>query len=291
MKSKAKAYLYMTPALIAFLVFVIAPFVYTFYLSFFDWNMISPTKTFVGLNNYRAIFQDPIMRKVLANTLIYILILVVTTFIIPYILSFVLAFVVDKLKGFYKSTFFLPSVISLVISSVLFTWIMNPISGPVAIWLGKLGVTLPNWSKTEGWVLLAISTIVTWKAFGYNFIVLLGGISGIDSSIIEASRLDGASNFRIFFDIALPMSANTGIFVLISSIVQGLQYVFTPIKVITQGGPNYASANLIYQSYHEAFVLYRTGISAAMSMLTMLIFVVLLILEFNLLERKIYYEN
>ena len=253
--------------------------------------MLSPTKSFVGLKNYITIFKDPIIRKVLFNTLFYILILVVTTFAIPYVLSFVLSFVVKKYKGVYRSAFFLPSVISLVIGSVLFTWIMNPISGPVAILLNQLGITIPNWSKTEGWVILAISMITTWKAFGYNFIVLLGGIAGIDESIIEASRLDGANNFQIFFDVVLPMSSHTGVFVLISSIVQGLQFVFTPIKVITQGGPNYASSNLIYQSYHEAFVLYRTGISSAMSMVTMIIFVILLIVEFRVVERGVYYEN
>ena len=76
-----------------------------------------------------------------------------------------------------------------------------------------------------------------------------------------------------------------------TTIVQGLQYVFTPIKVITQGGPNYASSNLIYASYHEAFTLYRTGTSSAISILTMLLFIVLLLLEFKFVEKGVYYEN
>ena len=87
------------------------------------------------------------------------------------------------------------------------------------------------------------------------------------------------------------MSSATGIYVFIITIVQGLQYVFTPIKVITQGGPNYASSNLIYHSYHEAFSLYRTGMSSAVSILTMLLFVILLILEFRFVEKGVYYEN
>lgn len=291
MKKNLKAYLYIMPAALAFLIFVIGPFLYTFYLSFFDWNMISPDMKFVGIDNYVRVLTDPVFYKVLKNTLAYILILLFTTFLFPYILSYLLSLVIKKFKGFYRSAFFLPSVISMVIGSVLFTWILNPLSGPVAIILSKFGFGLPNWTRSEGWIILVISLITTWKAFGYNFIVLLGGIYGVDESAVEAARLEGAGNFRIFVDIVVPMSSATGVFVLITSIVQGLQYVFTPIKVISQGGPNYASANLIYQSYHEAFTLYRTGTSSAMSMITMIIFIVLLIIEFKIVERGVYYEN
>lgn len=291
MKKNLKAYLYILPAALAFLIFVIGPFLYTFYLSFFDWNMISPDMKFVGIDNYVRVLTDPVFYKVLKNTLAYILILLLTTFLFPYILSYLLSLVIKKFKGFYRSAFFLPSVISMVIGSVLFTWILNPLSGPVAIILSKFGFGLPHWTRSEGWIILVISLITTWKAFGYNFIVLLGGIYGVDESAVEAARLEGAGNFRIFVDIVVPMSSATGVFVLITSIVQGLQYVFTPIKVISQGGPNYASANLIYQSYHEAFTLYRTGTSSAMSMITMIIFIVLLIIEFKIVERGVYYEN
>lgn len=291
MKSKIKPYIYIAPAMIAFIVFVIGPFAYTFYLSFFNWNMISPTKEFVGLNNYIFILNDPVFFKVLINTMVYVFFLVITTFIVPYIISFIVAFVIKRFKGFYRSALFLPSVISLVIGSVLFTWMLNPISGPLAIVFDKFGLVIPNWSKSESWIIVVISVITTWKAFGYNFIVLLGGISGIDKSIIEAARLDGANNIRIFFDVVMPMSLHTGIFVFVTSIVQGLQYVFTPIKIISQGGPNYSSSNLIYQSYHEAFSLYRTGISSAMSILTMIIFLTLLYIEFKFVEGGVYYEN
>lgn len=291
MKDKVKAYLMLLPAGIFFLVFVIIPLFYTFYLSFFDWNMIKVDKKFVGLDNYIALFNDPIFYKILGNTLIYIVILLIINFLAPYILAFVLSIVIKKYKNFYRAAFFLPSLISLVISSVLYTRILNPVSGPLAIIMRHFGVTLPIRSKTQGLVLVVISIITSRKAFGYNFIVILGGISGIDESIIEAAKLDGASNFRLFKDIALPASSATGIYIFTMTIVQGLQFVFTPISVITQGGPSYGSSSLIYHSYHEAFVLYKTGLSSALSMITMIIFAVLLILEFKFVERGIYYEN
>ncbi|WP_245149629.1 carbohydrate ABC transporter permease [Peptoniphilus raoultii] len=120
--------------------------------------------------------------------------------------------------------------------------------------------------------------VVSWASFSGN-------------AALEAEQLDGAGNFRLFKDIALPASSVTGIYIFIMTIVQGLQFVFTPIKVVTQGGPSYASYNLIYHSYHEAFILYRTGFSSALFMITMLIFFVLLILEFKFVEERVYYEN
>lgn len=286
-----KAYLFLLPSLAVFIAFMFVPLVRTIYLSFFDWNMIKPVKKFVGLDNYIAIFQDPNTYKIIGNTAIYILILLVINFVAPYILSFVLSVVIKKGKDFYKGAFFLPSVISLVVGSILYIWILNPISGPVAIICEFLGIIIPIWSKTEGLVIVVLSIITSWKVFGYNFIVVFAGVSGVSKEVIEAAKLDDVPTWKIFVDMIIPMSSATGIYVFIITIVQGLQYVFTPIKVITQGGPNYASSNMIYDSYHEAFTLYRTGMSSAFSVITMVIFIILLLLEFKFVEKGVYYEN
>ncbi|OPJ58556.1 carbohydrate ABC transporter permease [Clostridium oryzae] len=290
-KTTVFAYMLILPSLLVFAVFMFYPLIRTIYLSFFSWNMIKPTKDFVGLNNYMQLFKDPITYKIMANTMFYIVILLVLNWVAPYILSFILAVIIKKGKGFYKSAIFLPSVISLVVGSILYLWILNPISGPAAILAKALGITLPIWSKTDGLVIVVLSIITTWKVFGYNFIVVLSGVMGVSSEVIEAAKLDKVPMHRIFIDIVLPMSSATGIYVFIMTVVQGLQYVFTPIKVITQGGPNYASSNAIYNSYHEAFTLYRTGRASAFAVVTMAIFILLLILEFKYVERSVYYEN
>nr|WP_203363394.1 sugar ABC transporter permease [Bacillus sp. REN10] len=290
-KDHWKAYGLLIPSLIIFVLFMFWPFVYTIYLSFFDWNMVKPTKEFVGFQNYKDVLSDPTTYKVFGNTMIYIALLLTINLIVPYIFAFVLDVVLKRFNHFYKGTIFLPSVISLVVGSILFTWLLNPVSGPAAIILGWFGIEMPVWSKLDGWVIVVLSLITSWKVFGYNFIVLYASVNGISREVIEAARLDQIPLWKIFIHIVLPMSSATGIYVLIITIVQGLQYVFTPIKVITQGGPNYASSNAIYHAYHEAFVLYRTGHSAALSILTMAIFIILLILEFKFVERGIHYEN
>lgn len=290
-KQKGLGYLFLIPSILAFAIFMFYPMAQTIYLSFFDWNLVSPTKKFVGLENYIDLFTNPNTWKIMKNTIIYIAILLVMNLVMPYILSFILSVIIKKGKNFYKAAFFLPSVISLVVGSILYTWILNPVSGPVSVICKNFGITMPVWSKTEGWVIAVLCIITSWKAFGYNFIVILGGISGVSQEVIEAARLDGVSMAKIFKDIIIPMSSATGIYVFIYTIVQGLQYVYTPIKVITQGGPNYASSNLIYMSYHEAFSLYRTGMSSAVAVVTVAIFMILLVLEFKFVEKGVYYEN
>lgn len=290
-KENLFALCFIFPSLIAFCFFMFWPLIRTIYLSFFDWNMIKPVKKFVGFQNYITLLQDDTTFKVLGNTFLYILILLVVNFVAPYIISFILSFIIKKGKGFYKTAFFLPSVISLVVGSILYVWILNPVTGPIAIILKNFGLQLPVWSKSEGLVIWVLSLITSWKVFGYNFIIVLGGVMGVSQEVIEAAKLDGISDFKIFTQIILPMSSATGVYVFIITIVQGLQYVFTPIKVVTQGGPNYASSNLIYQSYHEAFTLYKTGEASAFSVMTMALFIILLVLEFKFVEKGVYYEN
>lgn len=283
--------LLLTPALLLLTIFTVGPLVYTIYLSFFDWNLISPNKTFVGLENYAELFKDQTFRRIIGQTFLYIILFIVLNTGLTYVTAYVIAHLIKSNKVFYKVAIFTPSVISLVVGSMLFLWILNPVSGPVAIVLGWFGLSIPNWTVTEGMVIVILSLIVAWKVFGYNFIVLYSGIVGIPSEIIEAAKLDKISKFRIFTDIIIPMSSSTGFYILIMTIVQGLQYVFTPIRVVTQGGPNYYSSNLIYHSYHEAFDLFNTGISAASSVITLLIFMFLLAMQFIFVERNVYYEN
>ncbi|AXY24621.1 ABC transporter permease [Suicoccus acidiformans] len=289
--NNVKTFLYLLPAIVIFGIFVFYPVAYTIYLSFFDWNMISPQKDFVGFENYINVFTDPETIQVLKNTLFYIIVLVLMNFVVPYIMAFCLHFLVPKFRDFFKSAFFLPSFISMVVGSIVYNWILNPTSGPIAKLLGFIGMSLPNWSVSESLVILVICYITAWKVFGYNFITLYADISGVDGEVIESARLDNVPTWRIFKDIVAPMTSSTGLYTLIMAIVTGLQYVYTPISNLTQGGPAGASSNLIYESYHNAFILFDIGTSAALSVVTLIIFVILLFIQMRVTERGVYYAN
>lgn len=284
-------WLFLIPSLSGFLFFMFWPLAYTFYLSFFKWNMVSPNKVMVGMQNYVKLLKEPEATQIFLNTLIYLIILVVLNFIIPYILAFVSSFVIKKNQSLYRGLIFMPSLISLVVGAIVFQWIFNPISGPISSLLSNVGIVMPTWSKTKVLVIFVISLVAAYKAFGYNFLVLLSGVSSVSEELIEAARLEKTPNRKIFTKIVMPLTSSSAIYILIMSIVQGLQYVFTPIKVLTQGGPNNASSNIIYKGYQEAFTFYETGKSAAMSVITMIIFLVLLFIEFKYVEKGVYYEN
>ena len=290
-REKRLALLFIMPALSVFLLFMFYPLAYTLYLSFFRWNMVSPQMKFAALDNYILLLTSPVTMQVIENTLLYIVILVLLNFLLPYGLSFVNTFLMKRGKNIYKTLLFSSSLIALVVGAILFQWIFNPVSGPVAAVADMAGVTLPAWSKTPGLVIVIISLVAVYKAFGYNFLILLSGMNNVPEELIEAARLEKASNRNIFTRIVMPLTSSTAVYILIMTIVQGLQYVFTPIKVLTQGGPNDASSNIIYQGYDYAFTFYETGMSAALAIVTMIIFLLLLYLEFRYVEKGVYYEN
>lgn len=290
-KEKWLPWLFITPASLAFLLFMFWPLVYTIYLSLLKWNMVAPIKVPVGLANYLEVLTDPVTLKLFANTALYLVILIVLNFLVPYVFAFVNTFVMKGGKGIYKTVLFMPSLISLVVGAIILQWLFNPVSGPLGLLLAEVGVILPAWSKTNGLVIVVISLVAVFKTFGYNFLVLLSGMGNVSTELIEAARLEKTPNRYIFSKIVMPLTSSTAVYVFIMSMVQGLQYVFTPIKVLTQGGPNNASSNIIYGVYQEAFGYYNTGKASALSILTLSLFVLLLVLEFKYVEKGVYYEN
>lgn len=285
-KNKLLTTVYLLPTVVILLVFMIIPIIYTFYLSFFDWNLIAPNKNFVGLENYITIFTDAVNRKVLMNTFFYIILLLILNFIVPYFIAIIVQFFIGKMKGPYKVIFFIPSIFSLVVGAMLFSWIMNPVSGPLADVMKMIGLSIPNWTNSGGMAIVIVCLITNWKVFGYNFVLLLTGLGAIPKNLIDAAKIDRIPKWRVIWNIVLPLNKSIALYVLILTIVQGLQYVFTPISLITQGGPYYGSSNILYHTYLNAFVLYKTGNASALAILTFMVFLVLLYIEMRFVEGK-----
>lgn len=279
------------PALAVFLIFMFWPLVYTVYLSFFKWNMVSPKMVMVGWDNYISVLRDPVTLQIMVNTGWYLLILIVFSFLLPYIMAFVNSFLMSKGRSWYKVLLFVPSMISLVVGAIVFQWIFNPLTGPLGALADLFGMALPTWSKTGGLVIFVISLVAVYKAFGYNFLILLAGVSSVPEELIEAAKLEKTPSRTVFSKIVVPLTSSSAIYILIMSIVQGIQYVFTPIKVLTQGGPDNASSNVIYRAYETAFTYYETGVSSVISVVTLILFIILLWLEFKYVESEVYYEN
>ncbi len=290
-KNSREALLYIFPAAALFLIFFYWPLLQNIYLSFFSWNMVSPTMKFVGIENFTDLFASAELLKILLNTVLFVGIMLVLNFVLPYIYSFVLGHLVHRWTAFYRSALFLPSTLSLAVASILFLWIYNPLAGPLSIVLGWFDMESPRWFKENYLVIFAICTIIGWKVFGYNLIIMLAAMVAVPREMIEAAKLENASNWVIFKKIILPMTSSTAIYVFTITVVFGLQYVLVPVNMLTQGGPDQGSSNLVYIIYQYAFTFFQTGKSAAYAVITMVCYLVFLYVKNKYLEKKVYYEN
>ena len=290
-KNSFQAALYLLPAGLLFLVFFYWPLLQNAYLSLFSWNMVSPNMKFVGAENFSVIFASPELWKILLNTVLFVVFMLVLNFVLPYIYSFILGHVVTRWSSFYRSALFLPSTLSLAVASILFLWIYNPLAGPLQIILSWFSLESPRWFKEDYLVIFAICTIIGWKVFGYNMIVMLAAMVAVPKELIEAAKLENASNWTIFRKIILPMTSSTAIYVFTITVVFGLQYVLVPVNMLTQGGPDQGSSNLVYIIYQYAFTFFQTGRSAAYAVITMVCYLLFLFVKNKYLEKKVYYEN
>ena len=290
-KNSFQAALYLLPAGLLFLVFFYWPLLQNAYLSLFSWNMVSPNMKFVGAENFSVIFASPELWKILLNTVLFVVIMLVLNFVLPYIYSFILGHVVTRWSSFYRSALFLPSTLSLAVASILFLWIYNPLAGPLQIILSWFSLESPRWFKEDYLVIFAICTIIGWKVFGYNMIVMLAAMVAVPKELIEAAKLENASNWTIFRKIILPVTSSTAIYVFTITVVFGLQYVLVPVNMLTQGGPDQGSSNLVYIIYQYAFTFFQTGRSAAYAVITMVCYLLFLFVKNKYLEKKVYYEN
>ena len=290
-KNSFQAALYLLPAGLLFLIFFYWPLLQNAYLSLFSWNMVSPNMKFVGAENFSVIFASPELWKILLNTVLFVVIMLVLNFVLPYMYSFILGHVVTRWSSFYRSALFLPSTLSLAVASILFLWIYNPLAGPLQIILSWFSLESPRWFKEDYLVIFAICTIIGWKVFGYNMIVMLAAMVAVPKELIEAAKLENASNWTIFRKIILPMTSSTAIYVFTITVVFGLQYVLVPVNMLTQGGPDQGSSNLVYIIYQYAFTFFQTGRSAAYAVITMVCYLLFLFVKNKYLEKKVYYEN
>lgn len=290
-KNSKEALLYIFPAAALFLIFFYWPLLQNIYLSFFSWNMVSPTMKFVGIENFTELLASAELLKILLNTVLFVAIMLVLNFVLPYIYSFVLGHLVHRWNAFYRSALFLPSTLSLAVASILFLWIYNPLAGPLSIILGWFDMESPRWFKENYLVIFAICTIIGWKVFGYNLIIMLAAMVAVPREMIEAAKLENASNWVIFKKIILPMTSSTAIYVFTITVVFGLQYVLVPVNMLTQGGPDQGSSNLVYIIYQYAFTFFQTGKSAAYAVITMVCYLAFLYVKNKYLEKKVYYEN
>ena len=289
---KVKPYLYIAPVIIPTAIFVYYPLVKSLEISFYSWNMVSPNKRWVGLENYKVLLTGKEFWNSALNTGIYTVLLLLFLLVAPYFVAYAVTQVRYKLQSFYKSAIFVPTVLSLAVSSTVFLWIFNPISGSLNRILELFGIPGVNWLTDPNWALFSVVLITAWKTFGYHFILLLSGILSVPQEIVEAARIDGVkSNLGLIWRIYVPLSGGTILFVFVITVVFGIQWSFVPIQMLTNGGPDQTTTHLVFTVYQYAFQFFRSGLASAAAVLTFIVFLGLIAFQAFVMERRVYYEN
>ncbi|HRK33205.1 MAG TPA: sugar ABC transporter permease [Candidatus Hydrogenedentes bacterium] len=263
--------LFASPYIFGFLIFTLYPFAASVYYSFCNFNAIEPP-IWTGLDNYRQMINDSTLRTSLFNTLYY------TVGSVPLGIAFAILLAVmlnQKLKGMsvYRTIFFLPTIVPLVASAVLWLWVLNPENGllngmlrvsGIDSLLGAVGIPLPNWLADQHWAMPSLILMSFWGVGG-AVVIFLAGLAEVPQSLYEVADIDGAGPLRKFWNVTLPMITPTILFNLVMGLIGAFQY-FTQVYVMTGGTGGPANKTLVYALYlyQMAFKYLNMGYASAM---------------------------
>ena len=256
--------------LLLYLFWVIGPAIYTMYLSLTEWDGLSPP-VFAGFYNFRLLFDDPVFIKSLVNNIKWLIIFM----IVPIILGLSLALILNKeIRGdkYFKAAIYSPMILSAAVIGLIWGWIYDPAGGLLNTTLTAVGLKAltGGWLSNPDQVLYCIIAAAAWRHSGYVMILYLTGLKGIPLDVIEAARVDGATGWKLFFHVLLPLLKPSTIIVIVVTIIQSLR-AFDMVNIMTQGGPFNSSNVLANFMYIEAFKNYRMGYGAAIAVILFLI--------------------
>ncbi|KAA9320725.1 carbohydrate ABC transporter permease [Lactobacillus jensenii] len=278
-------WLFVLPAILLLLIFLIIPFAMSISYSLTDYNILNPdAKKFVGLANYIQTFKDGIFLQSLKNIAQFVV------FIIPIQLGLALglALIVNKKRPFnlfYKIAFFAPVVVSLTVTSVLWLYIVNPDQGLLNSLLKIIHVAPQPFLTSAKQAMYVIIGISAWQGAGYQMLIFLAGLQDIPESLYEAAELDGASKWKKFLYITLPGLKPTTVMILTTTLISALN-LMTQSMVMTQGGPEYSTMTPIYYIYRTGFTDRQLGYASAVSVIYGLIIIVLTVVQRRITNRK-----
>lgn len=271
-----------------FIVFLSGPIVSSFYLSFTDYDILRKP-LWIGFDNYILLFKDPIFWKSLSVTFSYAFITLPLSVVFGITVALILN---QKISGIsiYRACYYLPSIIPLVASSIVWLWIFRGDEGGLLnAFLGKIGINGPLWFSDPKWALIALIIMSLWSV-GNSVLIYLAGLQDIPQSMYEAADIDGATFWHKLFFITIPMLMPTIFFNLIVGIISVFQY-FIPAYVMTSGGPQYATTFYSLYSYQSAFEDFKFGYGAAMAWILFVIVVFFTWLAFKGFANKVFYQG
>jgi len=280
-------YWFASPWILGFVLFGGGPVVASALISFTNWSLLSSPK-WIGLDNYRQMAKDPVFYVSMRNTLYFglgsVLLGVVTSFLIAILLN-------QKVRGmaFFRTVFYLPSVVAGIATALLWVNILHPDFGLVNYVLGLVGIQGPGWLTSETWAIPALILMSVWGA-GNTIVIYLAGLQGIPTTMYEAATIDGASWWGRFWHVTVPMMSPVIFFNLITGFIASLQ-AYVLVLVMTNGGPANASLLFGLYIYRQAFEYFHMGYAAALSWILFVVIIAVIGVQFWLARRWVHYES
>ena len=268
-------------ALIGMLVFIVVPMICSFGLSFFKWDMLSKPE-WVGFFNYVELFKNPKFWFILKNTFVFSVSTTIFAVIIPVVLAAILN---EKIFGkeFFKTSYFLPFITPMIVVALVWQWIFDSNTGL----LNYILRTNINWLYDTTFAMIAMIIVQSWKLIGYNTIILLSGFGNINTSVLEAAEIDGATPVTKFFKIIIPLLSPTILFVMIITTISSFQ-VFDLVFMMTKGGPENATNVLVYWLYQEGFEYFNIGQASCIAYVLFTIIAVLSIFQWKTRKKWVF---
>lgn len=265
-------YAFIMPQLLLFLVFMVYPIIEGVRLSLYKINYQS--ETFVGLENYKILLNDPVFIKSIMNTVIFVVFIVGLTVIFG---LFVASSVFDKdtkYVSFIRGSYYIPVMVSMVVMSMVWNFLLNPANGLIPYVVRGAGLNTVNFLGNKNFVKPVIIFITFAINIGQAIILYIAAMIGIPQDLFEAAEVDGVNRFHIITKILIPLVRPTTIYIIIMNIIAVLK-IFVVIQLLTGGGPNNASSTLMYYLYNNAFKYNRLGVASAVGVIMFLITLVL----------------
>ncbi len=281
------AYLFLAPFIILFSIFVIRAVIMAINMSFFDWTILKPVKPFIGLANYKELFQDDVWWLSLRNTIYFALMTVVGTSII----ALMAALAINQIKHgkeLFRVLLYMPSLLSVGVIGLTWVWLLNTQFGIINYVLSFIGIRPINWLGEGELVIPALSFTTMWWGFGFPMLIFIAGLQGIPEQLYEAARIDGARGRQIFFGITLPLLRPTILFVTVTGFIAHFQ-VFGQPFIMTRGGPGRASYTVILYLYEIAWRAFRMGYGSAVAVSIAVIIIIFTLIQFRLIGSRVEY--
>lgn len=276
-------YVFVSPQIAGFMLFVIGPVVAVFLFGLQNRNLLAGTHDWAGMANYGRMLADPMFKKVLTNSLIFTAGLVPLNLVLALTLAFLLA---RKMAGstLFRTIFFSPVVTSAVAWAIVWKFMLQGEQGTVNQFLAALSVHGPNWLREPGWAMGAVIVTRVMKTVGLNLLIFLAAVQGLPKQLEEAALVDGAGGWVVLRRIKLPLLAPTILMVSVITIIGSLQ-VFDHIMLLTEGGPANSTMVLVYYVFYQGFKTFDTGYASALAVILFLAALLLTLLQWSLRGR------